>query len=92
MEIENKDIFNIKKQERLKSEKRELEIHLGGLRQQIVDFFELKLRLEMLEAENKRLILQIELRQKDVYKLAEENSKLQKALNECNKKKIVPIS
>ncbi|HEF1904225.1 hypothetical protein BK709_27315 [Bacillus thuringiensis serovar shandongiensis] len=92
MEIEKKDIFNIKKHERLKSEKRELETHLDGLRQQIVDSFELKLRLEMLESENKRLILQMESRQKDVQKLEEENSKLRKALNERNKKKIVPFN
>ncbi|KXY73124.1 hypothetical protein MKY89_11235 [Bacillus sp. FSL W7-1294] len=92
MEIEKKDILNIMKYERLKSEKRKLESYLNGLRQQIVDSFELKPRLEMLEAENKRLIIQIELRQKDVQKLTEENSKLRKALSDYNKKKIVPFN
>lgn len=92
MEIEKKDIFNIKKHERLKSEKRELEAYLDGLRLQIVDFFELKLRHEMLESENKRLILQNESRQKDVQKLEGENSELRKALSEFNKKKIIPLN
>lgn len=57
-----------------------------------MDSFELKLRLEMLEAVNKRLILQIESRQQDVQKLEEENCKLRKALNEQNQKKIVPFN
>ncbi|QWH96975.1 hypothetical protein [Bacillus mycoides] len=92
MEIEKEDIFNIKKHASLKNEKRELGIHLDGLRQQIVDSFELKLRLEMLEAVNKRLILQMESRQQDVQKLEEENCKLRKALNEQNQKKIVPFN
>ncbi|MGG2065909.1 hypothetical protein [Bacillus sp. S14(2024)] len=92
MEIEKEDIFNIKKHARLKNEKREIGIHLDGLQQQIVDSFELKLRIEMLEAVNKRLILQVESRQQDVQKLEEENCKLRKALNEQNQKKIVPFN
>ena len=92
MEIEKKDILTIKKLGRLKSEKRELETYLVGLRQQTVDSFELKIRFEMLEAENKRLIRQMESRHKDVQKLEEENSKLRKTLNEQNKKKIVPFN
>ena len=103
MEIEKEDIFNIKKHANLKNEKRELGIHLDGLRQQVVDSFELKLRLEMLESENKRLILQIESRQKDIQKLEEENEKgnekheeknrkLRKGLNKQKKKKIIAIN
>lgn len=90
LEIEKKDILNIKKHERLKSERRGLESHLDGLRQQIVDSFEIKLRLEMLEAENKRLIIQMESRQRDVQKLEEEKNKLLQAMSVYNKEKIVP--
>jgi hypothetical protein len=89
MEIRKIDILNIKKYERHRGEKRELEKYTDGLRQQIVDAYELKLRLEMLEVENNRLIGQLELRQKDVQKLEEENSKLRKSLNELNEKKVV---
>ncbi|MGI8385719.1 hypothetical protein [Robertmurraya sp. P23] len=89
LEIEKKDVLNVKKFERLKSEKRELETYIDGLRQQTVDSFELKLRFEMLEAQNKRLILQMESRQKDVQKLEEENIKLRRVLNEQNPNKVV---
>lgn len=92
MEIEKKDILEIKMHARLKSEKRELEKYLDGLQQQIVDAFELKLHLEGLESENNRLIRQMESRQKDVQKLEEENSKLRKYLREYNQKKILPIN
>ncbi|MGG0739569.1 hypothetical protein [Niallia taxi] len=91
-EIEKKDILNTKKHERLKGEKRELGIYLDGLRQQIADSFELKLRIEMLESENKRLILQLESRHKDVRILEEENRKLRKTFNNQNKEKIVPFN
>ncbi len=92
MEIEKEDILNTKKYEELKSEKRRLKKYLDELQQKIVDAFELKLRLEMLEAKNKRLILHLESRQKDVQKLEEENSKLRKALSEYNKKKVVQFN
>lgn len=92
IEIDKKDTLNVQKFERLKSIKRELESYIDGLRQQTVDSFELKMRIEMLEAHNKRLILQMDSRQKDVQKLEEENSKLRKALNERNKKKIVSLN
>lgn len=92
LEIEKKDILHIKKHVRLKRERRELETHIDGLRQQIVDSFELKLRLEMLEVENKRLIIQIESRQKDVQKLEEQNSMLRKTLSGNNKGKIVRLN
>ncbi|PEC46362.1 hypothetical protein [Bacillus sp. AFS096315] len=91
IEINKKDILNTKKFEKLKCERHELETYLYGLRLQVLDFVELKLRLEMLEVENKRLIQLMESRQKDVQKLEEENSRLIKTLSKYNDKKIVPI-
>jgi len=91
-EIEKQDNLNIKMNERLKNSKRDLETNLNGLRQQIVDIYELKLELEMLESANKRLILLMESRQKEIQKLEEENSKLRKILSEKSPKKILPLA
>ncbi|OLN22553.1 hypothetical protein BTO30_09630 [Domibacillus antri] len=88
-EIEKEDILKINKNEKLRSEKKELDSYIDGLRQQVVDTFEMKLYIENLEAENKRLIRQLEDRQKDIQKLEIENSKLRKTVNEFNKNKVV---
>lgn len=89
-EIEKEDILKIKKNEKLRSGKRELDSYIDGLREQIVDVMELKLYIESLEAENKRLITQLENRQKDIQKLQLEKSKLRKLVNEQNNK-VVPF-
>lgn len=52
----------------------------------------MKLYIEKLEAENKRLIQQIEDRQKDIQKLEIENNKLRKEITDHNNKKIVSFS
>ncbi|GAE92730.1 hypothetical protein JCM21714_1742 [Gracilibacillus boraciitolerans JCM 21714] len=90
-EIEKKDLLKINKNERLRIDKRELDMYIDGLRQQVVDTCEMKLYIENLEKENKRLIRQLEDRQKDIQKLEVENSKLRKAVNEANSKKVLPL-
>jgi hypothetical protein len=90
-EIKKADILNIDLTKRLKSEKKELTTYINGLRQQVVDTFELNSYIGKLEAENKRLIQQIEYRQEDIQKLELENNKLLKVLNEKDKDKIVPL-
>ncbi|MBG9555682.1 hypothetical protein [Cytobacillus firmus] len=67
-------------------------MYIDGLRQKVVDSFEMKLYIEKLEAENKRLIQQIEDRQKDIQKLEIENNKLRKEVADQNNKKIVSFS
>lgn len=91
-EIEKEDILNINRTKKLKSEKAELSMYIDGLRQKVVDSFEMKLYIEKLEAENKRLIQQIEDRQKDIQKLEIENNKLRKEVANQNNKKIVSFS
>ncbi|MBR7797625.1 hypothetical protein GT022_16440 [Agaribacter marinus] len=91
-EIEKADILKINKTEKLRSEKKELDKYVDGLRQQIVDNFELKLYINKLETENRRLILQIEDRQRDIQKLEIENNKLRKEVSKQNNQKIVPFN
>lgn len=87
-EIEKEDILKLKKTGKLKSEKKELDSYIDSLRQQIVDSYEMKLYIKNLEVENKRLIRQLEDRQKDIQKLEIENSKLRRLVSENNKKKV----
>ena len=90
-EITKEDTLKINSHEKLKTEKKELDLYIDGLRQEIVDVLELKQYIDSLEGENKRLIKQLDHRQKDIQKLEIENSKLRKNLNEHNNKKILKI-
>jgi hypothetical protein len=90
-EIEKEDLLKVSKYEKLRSGKRENASYIDGLRQQIVDIFELKSNIESLEVENKRLLRQLGDRQMDIINYEKENSKLRRMINKLNNKKVVPF-
>lgn len=90
-EVKKEDILEINATNKMKNKNDDMIQLVEGLKQQVVDNFELSLQIQDLENELKLLHSQREDDQKRIFLLEQENFKLQRQLSKINKDKVIPF-